>query len=150
MQFPEGLENTPFTKRLATMWQAVIFFSQMQGQTSKKVFCFCRAQVPKKHILWRFLVNLWRQRGNCLIWAEFAHFLCKIQGCRPWGCRGTVYWIEVKVAVLCAHKYMHWNLLLIKALNSFWYFKHQILTRICSEHGWSDTWFYYRPINAHF
>ena len=28
---------------------------------------------------------------------------------------------------------MPWNLLLIKVLNDFWYFKHQILTRICSE-----------------
>ena len=54
----------------------------------------------------------------------------------------TVCWIEVKVAVLCAHQYMPWNLLLIKVLNNFWYFKHQILTRICSEaylkHYWRN------------
>ena len=35
----------------------------------------------------------------------------------------TVCWIEVKVAVLCAHQYMPWNLLLIKVLNNFWYFQ---------------------------
>ena len=45
----------------------------------------------------------------------------------------TVCWIEVKVAVLCAHQYMPWNLLLIKVLDNFWYFKHQIPTRTCSE-----------------
>ena len=45
----------------------------------------------------------------------------------------TVCWIEVKVAVLCAHQYMAWNLLLIKVLNHFLYFKHWILTRTCSE-----------------
>ena len=41
------------------------FFSDARPDQQKKVFCFCRAQVPKKHILWRFLVNFWRQRGNC-------------------------------------------------------------------------------------
>ena len=41
----------------------------------------------------------------------------------------TVCWIEVKVAVLCAHQYMPWNLHLIKVLHNFWYFKHQIPTR---------------------
>ena len=46
---------------------------------------------------------------------------------------GTVCWIEVKVAVLCAHQYMPWNLLLIKVLDNFWHFKHQIPTRTCSE-----------------
>ena len=45
----------------------------------------------------------------------------------------TVCWIEVKVAVLCALQYMPWNLLLIKVLINFWYFKHQILTGTCSE-----------------
>ena len=45
----------------------------------------------------------------------------------------AVCWIEVKVAVLCAHQYMPWNLLLIKVLDNFWYFKHQIPTRTCSE-----------------
>ena len=37
-------------------------------------------------------------------------------------------------------QYMPWNLLLIIVLNNFWYFKHQTLTRICSEaclkHNW--------------
>ena len=28
---------------------------------------------------------------------------------------------------------MSWNILLIRVLNNFWYFKHQILTRICPE-----------------
>ena len=46
---------------------------------------------------------------------------------------GTVCWIEVKVAVLCAHQYMLWNQLLMKILINVWYFKHQILTWICSE-----------------
>ena len=46
---------------------------------------------------------------------------------------GTVCWIEVKVAVLCAHQYMPWNLLLIKVLHNSWYSKHQIPTRTCSE-----------------
>ena len=49
-----------------------------------------------------------------------------------WGV-GTVCWIRVKVVVLCAHKYMLWNLLLIKVLNNFWYYKHQIPTGTCSE-----------------
>ena len=47
--------------------------------------------------------------------------------------RGTVCWIKVKVAVLCAQQYMPWNLNIIKVLNNFWYFKYQILTRICSD-----------------
>ena len=58
------------------------------------------------------------------------------------GHQGTVCWIEVKVAVLCARQYMPWNLLLIKVLNSFWYFKHQISTRIGSKaylkHNWRN------------
>ena len=45
----------------------------------------------------------------------------------------TVRWIEVKVAVLFARQYMPWNLLLIKVLNKFWYFKHQIPTGTFSE-----------------
>ena len=57
-----------------------------------------------------------------------------------WG--GTVCWIGVKVAVLCARQYMSWNMFLIKVLNNFWYFEHQILTMICSEaylkHNWRN------------
>ena len=49
------------------------------------------------------------------------------------GYLGTVCWIEVRVALLCAQQYVPWNLLIIEVLNNFWYFKHQILTRICSE-----------------
>ena len=60
---------------------------------------------------------------------------------RTW-CPCTVCWIEVKVAVLCSRQYIPWNLLIIKFLNNFWYFKHQILTRICSEaylkHYWRN------------
>ena len=37
----------------------------------------------------------------------------QIPPCPP----GTVCWIEVKVAVLCAHQYMTWNLLLIKVFD---------------------------------
>ena len=37
------------------------------------------------------------------------------------------------MAVFCAHQYMPWNLLLIKVLINFWYFKHQISTGTCSE-----------------
>ena len=59
----------------------------------------------------------------------------------PWGL-GTVCWIEVKVAVLCAQQYMPWNLLIIKVLNNFWYFKHQIPTMIGSKaylkHYWRN------------
>ena len=55
---------------------------------------------------------------------------------------GKVCWIEVKVAVLCARQYMLWNLIIIKVLNSIWYFKHQIPTSICSEaylnHNWRN------------
>ena len=54
----------------------------------------------------------------------------------------TVCWIEVMVAVLCANQYMPWNQLLMKTLINFWYFKHQILTWICSEpylkHHWRN------------
>jgi len=54
----------------------------------------------------------------------------------------TVCWIGVKVAVLCARQYMPSNLLIIKVLNNFLYFKHQILTGICSEaylkHYWRN------------
>ena len=54
----------------------------------------------------------------------------------------TVCWIGVKVAVLCARQYMPWNLLIINVLNNFWYFKHQIPTRTCSEaylkHYWRN------------
>ena len=56
--------------------------------------------------------------------------------------QGTVCWIEVKVAVLCAQQYMPWDLHMIKVLNNFSYFKHQILTRIYSEaylkHYWRN------------
>jgi hypothetical protein len=42
---------------------------------------------------------------------------------------------------------MLWNLLLIKVLNNFWYLKHEILTRICSEaflkHYWRNCNFCY-------
>ena len=41
-----------------------------------------------------------------------------------------------------ASKYMPWTVLLIIVLNNFWYFKHQILTRICSDaylkHNWRN------------
>ena len=45
----------------------------------------------------------------------------------------TVCWIGVKVAVLCAWKYMSWNTFLIKVLNKFWYFEHSTLTIIYLE-----------------
>ena len=54
--------------------------------------------------------------------------------------RGHSCWIEVKVAVLCARQYMPWNLFLIKILNNFWHFKHQILTRISSEAYLKRSW----------
>ena len=54
----------------------------------------------------------------------------------------SVCWIEVKVAVLSAHQYIPWKLILIKFLNNFWYFKVQMSTRICSEaylkHYWRN------------
>ena len=54
----------------------------------------------------------------------------------------TVCWIGVKVAVLYARQYMPSNLLIIKVLNIFLYFKHQISTGICSEaylkHYWRN------------
>ena len=53
----------------------------------------------------------------------------------------TVCWIEVKVAVLCAHQHMPWNPLLIKVLHNFSYFKHQIPTRTSSE---EYLWHYWR------
>ena len=46
---------------------------------------------------------------------------------------GTVCRIGVKVAVLCAQQFMPWNILIIKVLNNFWYFKYQIPTRTCSK-----------------
>ena len=83
--------------------------------------------------------------NHCTIWygleagqecAEIGRCLFKIfciQFCTLNEPPITVCWIEVKVAVLCAHQYMPWNLLLIKVLDNFWYFKHQIPTRTCSE-----------------
>ena len=69
-----------------------------------------------------------------------SQFLTHKRTRSPYPC--TVCWVEVKVAVLCAQQYMPWNLLLIKLLNNFWYFKHQILTKICSEaylkHNWRN------------
>ena len=54
----------------------------------------------------------------------------------------TVCWMGVKVTVSCALQYMSWNNSLIKVLNSFWCFKHQISTRISSEaylkHYWRN------------
>ena len=54
----------------------------------------------------------------------------------------TVCWIEVKVGVLYARQCMPWDLLLTKVLNIFWYFKHQIMTKISSEaylkHYWRN------------
>ena len=59
----------------------------------------------------------------------------------PWE-PGTVCWIGVKVAVLCAQQYMSWNIYLIKVLNNFWYFEHPILTMTYSEaylkHNWRN------------
>ena len=52
----------------------------------------------------------------------------------------TVRWNEIKVAVLCARQYMPWNLLLIKVLNNFWYFKHQTSTMIWSEAYMKHNW----------
>ena len=61
---------------------------------------------------------------------------------------GTVCWIEVKVAILC---FVPWNLLLIKTLNNFWYFKHQISTRICSKaylkHYWRSCLLMINPLD---
>ena len=54
--------------------------------------------------------------------------------------RDTVYWIEVKVAVFSARQYMLWNIFIIKVLNIFWYFKLEILTRICSEAFLKQYW----------
>ena len=49
-------------------------------------------------------------------------------------------WNEVKVAVLCAHQYMPWSLIIIKVLNNFWHFEHYIPTRTCSEAYLSHYW----------
>ena len=47
------------------------------------------------------------------------------------GGHSVLNWI--KVAVLCSHQCMPWNIFLIKVFYNFWYLKHQILTNICSE-----------------
>ena len=53
-----------------------------------------------------------------------------------------VCWIGVKLAVLCARLYMHWNIFIIKVLNNVWYFQQPILSMICSEaylkHNWRN------------
>ena len=78
-----------------------------------------------------FIKNHWSEVENrTKVWLGAFHKECQIL---RRGKGGTVCWIEVKLAVLCARQYMPWNLLLIKVLNNFWYFKHQILTRISSE-----------------
>ena len=55
---------------------------------------------------------------------------------------GTVCWIGVKVAFLCAWLYISWNIFLIKVLNNFRYFEHPILTMTYSEaylkHNWRN------------
>ena len=76
--------------------------------------------------------------------SDFTFYLHATIPHRDGGTRdlGTVCWIEVKVAVLCARQCMPWNLLIIKVLNNFWHFKHQIPTRTCSEaylkHYWRN------------
>ena len=77
-----------------------------------------------KHTAWIWIQNGQKTRRN---------FWCILGRLGTYMIPPTVCWIEVKVAVLCAHQYMPWNLLLIKVLNNFWYFKHQISTGTCSE-----------------
>ena len=76
-------------------------------------------------------------QGTLKIWTKSRFRIFWLRGTK-----GTVCWIEVKVAVLCARQYMPWNLLIIKVFNIFLYFKHQILTSICSEailkHNWRN------------
>ena len=70
---------------------------------------------------------------GCLFYFEIEYNLASI----------TVCWIGVKLVVLCAQQYIPRNLLIIKVLNNFWYFKHQIPSRTCSEaylkHYWRNS-----------
>ena len=88
------------------------------------------ARAPPPYILVDQL-NLFKTGG-----ADYAHHYTT---CPP---PPIVSWIEVKVAVLCPRQYMPKNLILMKVFNKFWYFKHQILTRIGSEaylrHNWRN------------
>ena len=74
-------------------------------------------------------------------WQKIIWFVCLLFRHVGRG-EGTVCWIGVKVAVLCAQQYMSWNIFLIKVLNNFWYFEHPILTMIYSEaylkHNWRN------------
>ena len=63
MQFPEGLENTPFTKQLATMWQAVIFFSDARPDQQKSVlFLSCTSTKEAYFVTFsrQFLASTWQ------------------------------------------------------------------------------------------
>ena len=85
--------------------------------------------------MWQFLIKIMRESVSEHSWTSKA-------GMSQAGGQGTVCWIGVKVAVLCAQQYMSWNIFLIKILNNFWYFEHPILTMIYSEaylkHNWRN------------
>ena len=84
---------------------------------------------------------IWVATCYLAIWLGTIKQLSWQQDRRNWG-QGTVCWIGVKVAVLCARQYISWNIFVIKVLNDFWYFNHPILTMISTEaylkHNWRN------------
>ena len=85
---------------------------------------------------WKF----WKFEGGgeqvVMWWEDMPPSLNRVNwSAKIWG--GTVCWIEVKVAVLCAQQCMPWSLLIIKVLNDFWNLHTRSWLGFSQKHIWN-------------